>query len=633
MQNAVYQYKNFFLYQHYQQCRKLVCKFHTKWKIILLIGLVLQTGSLIGQGLYIGPKANVFVLGDTMGIFTNVSSKGNFGSKPGAVIDFMGLLWSNDSTASLPDETSYTGNLSAPITFTGAGGLFWFNSFATSLGQPQLLTGGYLVNAGKGPSFPNLQVDNPQGLFLSGESDVQVRNTLNFATGRFWLNGNNLMVGAAVPGSITGYNQTRYVVTGTGLTGGFLYRTKLDSIAGQTVFPVGADTSYYTPAAITYKGVAQNFKVRPFNQLYNHAVSGTTSDPSFVQATWHIGKENNETAETDIVLQHPKSMEGSVFTTKKDSSYITRYDGTLAVWDTVPTSGLHTPGRLTTGVQQDTTFENFRNFIMALSPDEYFSKAVNLSTAVIAKLGLANNVDQLAAHADGSCDVALTMVVQNQGTSDLHKVQVSDNLTNTFTSSMTVVVVSLNATGSLVANSAYNGYSNGDTMLLQSSSSLLAKQTDTIHLTINVNPGTLSGTFFNLAYAKAVTAKTGYAVTTTSVNGLDPTGPPGKTPIKLRKVKVHIPAGFSPNRDGINDKFVIDSTINYSVQLEVYNRWGSKVYKSNGIYNNDWDGTSNQPGPFLNNELSDGTYFYYVTLTDKLTGEITKVVGYLTLRR
>lgn len=629
MQNSIYKYK---FYQHYHRCRQLLYKYRAA--IVLLLWIALHTVAVTGQGLYVGPKANVFVLGDSVGIFTNVSNKGNFGSKSGAVIDFMGLLWSNDSTASMPDEGSYTGNLSTPTTFTGTGGLFWFNSFATSIGQPQLLTGGYIVSSRKGPSFPNVKVDNSQGLFLSGETDAQVRNTLNFTSGRLWLNGNNLMVGSTAPGSITGYNQTQFIVTGSGITGGFLYRAALDSMAGQIVFPVGADTSYYTPAAITYKGLSQSFKVRPFNQVFNQAVSGTTSDPSFVQATWHIGKENNETAETDIVLQHPKSMEGSVFTTKKDSSsYITRYDGVLGAWDTVPASALHTPGRLTTGVQQDSTFENFRNFIMALSPDEYFSKAINLSTAAIAKLGLANNVDQLAAHPDGSCDVALTMVVQNQGTNNLHRVQVSDNLTNTFTSSMAVIVISLNATGTLIANSAFNGATSGDTMLLLPSSSLAAHQTDTIHLTINVNPGTLTGTFFNLAYATGLTAKTGYTVTTTSVNGLDPTGPPGKTPIKLRKVKVHIPAGFSPNKDGINDKFVIDSTINYSVALEVYNRWGSKVYKSNGIYNNDWDGTSNQSGPFLNNELSDGTYFYYVTLTDKQTGEITKVVGYLTLRR
>jgi gliding motility-associated-like protein len=443
------------------------------------------------------------------------------------------------------------------------------------------------------------------------------------------------LLGSVKPGLVTGYNRDRYIVTSTGTTGGFLCFAGMDSVAGQVIFPVGADAAYYTPVAITYKGTAQDFKVRPFNQIYSHAISGNTADQSFVQTTWNIGKQNNESAEMDIVLQHPRLLEGTLFTSKRESSYITRYDSIREVWDTVPASGVLRPGSLTTDTPQDSdsTFENRRAFIMALSPNEYLSKATGFSSGMIAQLGLANNVDQLAAHADGSCDVAFTLVVQNQGTNDLRRVQVSDNLTNTFTSSMTIAVLSLNATGSLVPNSGYNGLSNGDTMLLLSSSTLASHHTDTIHLSINVNPGSLNGTFFNLAYGSAITANTGYAVTTTSVNGLDPAGPPGKTPITLKKIKVHIPGGFSPNKDGVNDRFVIDSTINYNVSMEVYNRWGAKVYKSNGYYNNDWDGTCNQPGPFLNNELADGTYFYFITLTDKQSGEITNVVGYLTLRR
>jgi gliding motility-associated-like protein len=636
MQNSVYQYNTFFLYKHYQPCRKSIWKSRVNWMMVCLMGLILQTTAVAGQGLYIAPGANVFVHSDSVGIFTNVSNSGNFGSKPGTVIGFMGLLWSNDTTAALPDEGSYAGNISTPTTFTGSGGLFWFNSFAASLGQPQLLTGGYLVSSRKGPSFPNLKVDNPQGIFLSGDLDLQVRNVLNFANGKLWVNGNNLMMGSAKPGLVTGYSETRYIVTGTGITGGFLYYARVDSTAGQVVFPVGADILYYTPAAITYKGVAQNFKVRPFDQIFSHAingVNGNTLDQSFVQTTWNIGKETSDSAETDIVLQHPRLLEGTVFALKRDSSYITRYDGSRMVWDTIPASGVHQPGKLTTGTPQDSTFENVRGFIMALSPNEYLSKTVSLSVGLIAKLGLANNLDQLIAHEDGSCDVALSMVVQNQGKNDLRRVLVSNNLTNTFTSSVSIDILSLKATGSLVANAGYNGLSNGDTMLLLPTSSLATRHTDTIHLFINVNPGSLNGTFYNLAYGVALTKATGYTVTTTSVNGLNPSGPPGKTPITLRKLKVRIPGGFSPNGDGVNDKFVMDSTVNYNVAMEVFNRWGQKVYKSNGYYNNDWDGTCNQPGPFLNNKLADGTYFYFITFTDKQSGEITKAVGYITLRR
>ncbi|MBO0940017.1 gliding motility-associated C-terminal domain-containing protein [Fibrella sp. HMF5335] len=80
---------------------------------------------------------------------------------------------------------------------------------------------------------------------------------------------------------------------------------------------------------------------------------------------------------------------------------------------------------------------------------------------------------------------------------------------------------------------------------------------------------------------------------------------------------VFIPEGFSPNDDGINDRFVIRDVPNgLTVQLEVFNRWGHRVY-ANADYKNDWDGTANQ-GIRTNDSagLPDGTYFYVVKISD-----------------
>ncbi|WP_257669953.1 T9SS type B sorting domain-containing protein, partial [Parapedobacter tibetensis] len=61
-----------------------------------------------------------------------------------------------------------------------------------------------------------------------------------------------------------------------------------------------------------------------------------------------------------------------------------------------------------------------------------------------------------------------------------------------------------------------------------------------------------------------------------------------------------IPNLFTPNGDGLNDRFVIRNLLQYSSrELLVLNRWGNQVYKSTN-YNNDWDGGS----------LSEGTYYY-----------------------
>ena len=67
-----------------------------------------------------------------------------------------------------------------------------------------------------------------------------------------------------------------------------------------------------------------------------------------------------------------------------------------------------------------------------------------------------------------------------------------------------------------------------------------------------------------------------------------------------------IPNAFSPNGDGINDKWDITSLESYpGCTVEVYNRYGQIVYRSVG-YSKPWDGTfSNKPVPA-------GTYYYIV---------------------
>lgn len=81
---------------------------------------------------------------------------------------------------------------------------------------------------------------------------------------------------------------------------------------------------------------------------------------------------------------------------------------------------------------------------------------------------------------------------------------------------------------------------------------------------------------------------------------------------------VFIPEGFSPNDDGVNDRFVIRGIpAAVTVSLEVFNRWGHRVY-ANTNYQNDWDGTANQgirPNA-TDTGLPDGTYFYVVRFSD-----------------
>jgi len=72
--------------------------------------------------------------------------------------------------------------------------------------------------------------------------------------------------------------------------------------------------------------------------------------------------------------------------------------------------------------------------------------------------------------------------------------------------------------------------------------------------------------------------------------------------------KISIPNAFSPNGDGVNDRWIIESIGKYpESQLLIFNRWGSKVLSVTG-YTNNWKGTS------VGHRLPDGVYFYVLKL-------------------
>ena len=72
---------------------------------------------------------------------------------------------------------------------------------------------------------------------------------------------------------------------------------------------------------------------------------------------------------------------------------------------------------------------------------------------------------------------------------------------------------------------------------------------------------------------------------------------------------LYAPTAFSPDGDGINDYFNVvgQGLTNYSI--EIYNRWGQMVFKSNDM-NVKWDGN------FRNKKAPAGTYVYKVNSVD-----------------
>ncbi len=109
-----------------------------------------------------------------------------------------------------------------------------------------------------------------------------------------------------------------------------------------------------------------------------------------------------------------------------------------------------------------------------------------------------------------------------------------------------------------------------------------------------------------------------------------------------------VPNAFSPNGDGINDEFRIIFPAEYGegvaqTQLEVFNRWGTRVYKSSGLnYGGPdcpyWDGTSTTSNMVtVGEKLPSGTYYYVLTIKiiDVKSGnaETLDLKGFIELRR
>jgi large repetitive protein len=133
------------------------------------------------------------------------------------------------------------------------------------------------------------------------------------------------------------------------------------------------------------------------------------------------------------------------------------------------------------------------------------------------------------------------MVVANLGAEDLKDVQVIDNLAATFPAPVTYSVVSVNATGSLVINPAYDGSSVTNT-LNSGASTLVVGAIDTVRLVVRVTLNGDSGLFYNTAVAVG-TSVNGYGVTSddsdngyivdTDGDGL-PDGPNENNPTPIR---------------------------------------------------------------------------------------------------
>jgi gliding motility-associated-like protein len=72
---------------------------------------------------------------------------------------------------------------------------------------------------------------------------------------------------------------------------------------------------------------------------------------------------------------------------------------------------------------------------------------------------------------------------------------------------------------------------------------------------------------------------------------------------------IYIPNAFSPNNDGLNDKFVISAGAIKTFSMKLYNRWGEQIWETKD-YNVSWDGF------YKEKPVQVDVYMYSIILTD-----------------
>jgi len=71
-------------------------------------------------------------------------------------------------------------------------------------------------------------------------------------------------------------------------------------------------------------------------------------------------------------------------------------------------------------------------------------------------------------------------------------------------------------------------------------------------------------------------------------------------------MSLYVPNTFTPNGDGINDTFGVAGEAVKDFNIQVYNRWGEKIFESENA-NVRWDGT------FKGENVPIGAYVYKIT--------------------
>jgi gliding motility-associated-like protein len=120
-----------------------------------------------------------------------------------------------------------------------------------------------------------------------------------------------------------------------------------------------------------------------------------------------------------------------------------------------------------------------------------------------------------------------------------------------------------------------------------------------------------------------------YMVTLTATNLFNCTSKQSRMIEVKNDFKVFIPNSFTPNMDGINDRFIpVFSSYGLDVksfEMEIFDRWGHLLYHTRDVTKG-WDGTVNNKG---DETLKQDNYVYRIRYKD-LDGKVYESTGHVT---
>ena len=214
------------------------------------------------------------------GVPQNVTLTSSSVNMPAAARGMAGILTIGAAStlalsSTIGADLSVAGNFTNSGTFTPNSRLVTFNGASA-----QTFTGAGTT------TFDYLTLNNATGLTLgSTTSTIIVNQTLGLTSGKITMQSNNITIGAT--GSITGFGASNYLVTsGTGK----VVRLSVGNTA--TLFPIGLNTTNYTPVTVTNTTGTSDLTVQVKSTITNTVADAT----KIVNLQWSVASSAATTA-------------------------------------------------------------------------------------------------------------------------------------------------------------------------------------------------------------------------------------------------------------------------------------------------------------------------------------------------